>query len=260
MWLWLAYFGFLELTSLGHTSEIFPCILVSNETQAENDSSYQTCTAMHEAIFRFIRFVWNHATHDNIIAFGTVAIAAFTYTLFRATTKLWNASERQYKLARDEFASIHRPKIRVKHVRLVQDIWQGAPIVINLTCVNTGTAKAKLHQIGVRYDIVRQGAMLPVNPDINAIIQAGGAALECGLNYTWYNIDIGRVVTAPENVEIQNKRSQLFCIGYISYFDAADRMRITGFCRLLDFPSNTTIRADNARFTIYEDPDYEYED
>jgi hypothetical protein len=149
---------------------------------------------------------------------------------------------------------------------LAQDIWQGNPIVINLTCVNTGTGRARLNQIGIRYEIVRNGALLPVNPAINPVLQAGGAVWDIGARNTNFENIIGRVITALENTEIQNKTSQLFCIaqlfciGYVSYWDDAGRMRITGFCRVLEFPQNTTARADNARFSIYKDSDYEYED
>src|SRR5260221_14213213 len=52
-------------------------------------------------------------------AVATIAIAAFTWTLKQSTDKLWETSKRQIKLARDEFLSTHRPKIRVKHVWLM---------------------------------------------------------------------------------------------------------------------------------------------
>ena len=202
-----------------------------------------------------------HQTAEDAIATYTLWLMAFTGILAFATAGLGTLNFFQLRLARSEFLSANRPKIRVKHVWLARDIWQGTPIVINLTCVNTGTGEARLNQIGIRYEIVRSGALLPVNPAINAAIYAGGAAWDKGArNVNFENVDIGRIVTAPENTEIQNKRSQLFCIGYVSYWDAADRMRITGFCRVLEFPHNTTARADNARFSIYKDPDYEYED
>ncbi len=55
---------------------------------------------MHEAVFRLIRAVWDNASHDNILAAGTIMIAIFTLTLWRSTHKLWKAGERQYSLTR----------------------------------------------------------------------------------------------------------------------------------------------------------------
>jgi hypothetical protein len=93
--IWVAFFATLEMLSWGQTSKTAPCILVSNEAQGENRFTGQACATMHEGVFRLLKLVWEHADHDNIVAFGTLAIAAFTFILYRATAKLWEASERQ---------------------------------------------------------------------------------------------------------------------------------------------------------------------
>ncbi len=97
---WLIYFSVMELLSLG-PSQAPSCVLISEEARAENYSGNYACASMHEAIFRFFRYVWDHASHDNIIAFGTVMIALFTFVLYRSTEKLWIAGEKQIKVARD---------------------------------------------------------------------------------------------------------------------------------------------------------------
>jgi hypothetical protein len=103
--------------------------------------------------------------------------------------------------------------------------------------------------------------MLPANPAINAALTATkGVFLQSGFNFTFPNVNVGRVLTDQESADIQQGRSKLFCVGFVSYFDTADRMRITGFCRALKFPRKTTARADNSRFRKFPDPDYEYED
>jgi hypothetical protein len=198
---------------------------------------------------------------DILLALFTGMLVVVTAVLIAVGISQSSQLKRAVDASKDEFSSTHRPKIRVKHVWLAADVWHGEPIIINLVCVNTGTVDARLHEIGVRYEIVRDGAMLPVNPDIPAALRVGGQfRLRSGLNHRFPNINVGRILTQAENVEIQNKGSRLFCIGYISYLDADNRMRITGFCRVLEFPHNATARADNARFTIHKDPDYEYKD
>ena len=96
---WLIYFSIAELLSL-LPSKASSCILISEEANAENYTGNYACAPMHEAIFRFIRYVWDHSGHDNIIAFGTLLIALFTFVLYRSTEKLWLAGEKQIEVAR----------------------------------------------------------------------------------------------------------------------------------------------------------------
>src|SRR5229473_2522287 len=106
---WLVYFSLAELLSL-LPSQPSSCILISEEASAENYSGDYACASMHEAIFRFIRYILDHADHDNIIAFGTMMIAVFTYVLYRSTEKLWIANENQLAHARSEaeVTDLHR--------------------------------------------------------------------------------------------------------------------------------------------------------
>jgi hypothetical protein len=174
----------------------------------------------------------------------------------RETAKAANESA---ILAREEFLSTHRPKIRVKHFWLAGDIWQDEPLIVNLTCVNTGTVDALLHEIGIKYFIVRSDRVIPTEPDIPAIHRFFGQRLSSGLNYNIPNMTVGQKFTPDQNSVIQNKTSNLYCVGYISYLDSSTRMRITGFCRKLEFGPNISIIG-NSRFSVVEDPDYEYED
>jgi hypothetical protein len=95
---WLIYFSFAELLSL-LPAQASSCILKSEEAQAENYSGDYACASMHEAIFRFAKFIWGEPGHDNVVAFGTVLIAVFTFVLYRSTEKLWLAGERQIDVA-----------------------------------------------------------------------------------------------------------------------------------------------------------------
>jgi hypothetical protein len=197
-------------------------------------------------------YTWWLAVLTGLLAIATIGMGG-------ATIGLYVSGDRQLKLARDEFNSTHRPKIRIKHLFITNDIWQGEPIIVNLWCINTGTGDAILNEIGIRYHVVRNDRALPIEPRILGR-PLGGIQLQTGLNFEIPNINIGRILTAEENADIQQGRSRLYCVGYVSYLDAAGRMRITGFCRVLNFPPNTTARIDNTRFRRFRDPDYEYED
>jgi len=187
-----------------------------------------------------------------VLAFATVALGV-------ATLGLYFAGERQLRLAREEFLSTHRPKIRIKHLLIRNDIWQGEPIIVDLWVINAGTADATLNTFGIRCHVVKNDRALPIKPYIESF-PLGGRPAPIGLNLEFPNIDIGRRLTPEENVEIQQGRSRLYCVGFVSYLDRADRRRITGFCRVLTFPPNTTARIDNTRFRRFDDPDYDYED
>ena len=116
---WLIYFSFAELSSL-LPSKASSCVLISEEANTENYSGNYACASMHEAIFRLIRYVWDSASHDNVIAFGTILIALFTFVLYRSTTKLWLAGEKQIEIAtkaanfaEDALITSERPWIKV---------------------------------------------------------------------------------------------------------------------------------------------------
>ena len=95
---WGLYLAAAELSSC-LPSYSFSCILISDENSAKDYSGNQSCATVHEAVFRFVRFIWVNANHDNINAFAAVAIAVFTFTLWRSTLKLWEAGEKQIIVA-----------------------------------------------------------------------------------------------------------------------------------------------------------------
>jgi hypothetical protein len=76
------YVAFAEILSW-ETSNWPACIVVSQYQSANNQPGYQTCATLHEGIMRFLAFIWAHTTHDNIIAFATVMVAIFTWTIWR---------------------------------------------------------------------------------------------------------------------------------------------------------------------------------
>lgn len=96
--IWGIYLAAAELGS-NFPSYSFSCILVSDEDHAKDYSGNQPCATMHEAVLRFLRFIWVNANHDNINAFAAVAVAVFTFTLWRSTLKLWETGEKQIAVA-----------------------------------------------------------------------------------------------------------------------------------------------------------------
>ena len=132
---------------------------------------------------------------------------------------------------------------------------------MNLTCVNAGTAEAIPGEIGLRFHVVRTDRRLPIDPRIQAVLSGVRQWLPVGRNWETNGINIGFDLTAEQNVDIQQGRARLYAVGFVSYLDKAERMRITGFCRVLRLPSIQVPRTiQNCRFRRFPDPDYEYED
>lgn len=122
---WGLYLAAAELASC-LPSYSFSCILVSDENNAKGYSGNQSCAAVQEAIFRFLRFIWVNANHDNINAFAAIAVAVFTFTLWRSTVKLWETGEKQIAVAesanslnREISVASRRAWISIEDVKLI---------------------------------------------------------------------------------------------------------------------------------------------
>lgn len=198
-----------------------------------------------------------------ITALATIAIGYFTYTLYTTSIEQAKLTRESIDVATNEFVSSHRPRIRLKHLWLTEDIWGKEQITVSLGIVNNGTGEATLNTMGIRFVIVRAGRPIPFDPDIPDIpgVNVAGVRMPVGVWWTYPNIRNGTQLTDAEVADIQNGVCELYCLGFVSYYDDARNMRITGFCRILTlppFPVPHTIQ--NCRFRKFDDPDYEYED
>lgn len=101
----------------------------------------------------FGRFLYE--TRDALTAIATVFIALFTYTLYRATTQQARITTDALELARNEFVSSWRPKLRVSNIVVSKhhgdNIFEelpiftaGKPLKGELYIVNVGGTPAKL--------------------------------------------------------------------------------------------------------------------
>jgi hypothetical protein len=198
---------------------------------------------------------------DAATAVATILIAIFTFTLWRSTDKLWEAGTEQFNLARDEFNSVHRPKIRLKHLWLAKDIWEGEQIKATADFVNSGTGTAFVREIGIATHIVKNGRTLPPNPAFAEVgkFPLNRYELRSGITLSVGELNDWKVLTAAQSVEIFEEKARFFFVGYIEYEDSRGAVRKTAFCRVLRFP-NKTHSPSGGRFVKEDDPDYEYED
>jgi hypothetical protein len=226
------------------------------QTNQENCATYNLAPFVIIQIFKAL-----DAASVAITALATVAIGWFTFTLWRATTGTLKVALDSVQLAREEFLSTQRPKIKLKHFWLANDnIWNEKPVIVNFWVVNTGTSNAIGHLIGLRHFVIHKNESLPIDPTIPTLTPIGGRPLIPGLNWQYHNIDTKIIITRAQADDIRQSKRDLYFIGYISYFDGAGRMRITGFCRKLQVPERDWSDISKCRFYVEMDPDYEYED
>jgi hypothetical protein len=163
------------------------------------------------------------------------------------------AALRTANLAREEFLTTHRPKIRVRRVAL-EEAPLTAEISIRYEIVNIGTRPA--HIFGGITQIVfwqnPQDRPLPpfADPLDTHLYNVRGAMIEPGARHS-------EIVAASDEVgaNFQFARSlpnssNLYFIGFIKYRDDLDTIRETSFCR----------RLEQTGFSKVDHPDYEYED
>jgi hypothetical protein len=128
-----------------------------------------------------IGFSENPISLDDAGIDKNLANRALTYTLWKATTGTLNVAQQSIELARQEFLSTHRPKIRVKHVFLmnVSIINFEEPLIIRIGYVNYGSTPATIVSHGASIIVVRKGNELPPDWQIPNIVS--GAVVRRGI-------------------------------------------------------------------------------
>jgi hypothetical protein len=218
-------------------------------TQRQKDECYEAAKKTGQKSDECTSF-WERATHDPI-AFFTLILAVSTIGLWGATALLYRAGERQFRLAREEFLSTHRPKIRIKAVFVMnQFVNYEEQIVIRVVCVNAGATDATLVSYGIIPMVIPNGTPLP--PDLKIPNIPVQSAIPSGIAISLQ--DYFYAITENEEVRMRREEANLYCLGYLHYLDGLGLSRLTSFCRRL------VIEGSRGRFVATNDSDYEYAD
>jgi hypothetical protein len=196
------------------------------------------------------------ALTDMWIIRWTGSVAFFTLVL--AGVGAWQGIQlkRSVDLARNEFVSTHRPKIRIKHVWLISnDIWHDTPIVVRVVCVNHGITEAVISDYGIQYFVVKEGQSLPPDSKIQKI-SVSGFKLPSGVSLPLPDFSSGTTITSDQYFDIRSYKAKLYCMGVIHYLDGLHHLRTTAFCRFLTIEPGQKI----GRFSVPQDSEYEYAD
>lgn len=191
----------------------------------------------------------------NIIAGLTALILLIQTVYFRSQANRLKESIGEMK---KEFLASHRPRFIVRNVTMKPQshpslpVEPGKPLQIEWVVVNVGATPAAIIEGNATRLIGGKSfeARTPYSPERNHM---KGISLTPGEAYTFVltadEIDfqnVGKMSTIRDGEQI------IYFFGFLVYIDNIGIKRRTAFCRKYDY------RAE--RFTIVEDPDYEYKD
>lgn len=218
----------------------------SFQTCIQQDQPYQAAQAFQKGPTYFARVVAFGAEcvgtaleqgEHAIVPLATIAIAIFTYTLWRSTYGLWVITrEAAEALPLIERAYVYA-KVGLDDIGFVQNqkgLWETK---FRVLFVNRGKTPAALVQLRA-YTIVRDTAP-------TQLIEFAGSDTTLPEGYViatdkaWED-DVDCVLTAEDYGQIGLGNKFVYCCGLISYRDVLGKDRETGFCWHLQFHKNRT--------------------
>jgi hypothetical protein len=198
----------------------------------------------------------------------TVGLLLVGYCQVRVYDRQRQIMDMQNEISARNYIATHRPKIRVKHMWLANDIWSGENIAPRLVITNNGTAPARINRVSFGMTIVSSKRGLQFPPDDEPQNNAPSVPI-IGAGVTWEidAQDLSRPIAAlssEDHVRIRARSHILFCFGQIEYKPAWGNpedvgWHTTGYCRRLFLRPNASAD-ERGRFRVHYDPDYEYQD
>jgi hypothetical protein len=197
-----------------------------------NNATHQKDCAPYE-FAPFICIKVFNALNDygpSITALATVAIALFTYTLWKSTTEQARVTNEALSLARDEFIATHRPKIIVRRFQITdKDLPEGKAPKILFIAQNIGDSAATITRVKsatVTYridELIPTDLSFPFHEEFNVTLKSGEREL--------FPVNGAYPLRGVEPMAIRAEKIVLYCMGTIEYFDTGGTQRETGFCR-----------------------------
>ena len=189
-----------------------------------------------------------HSIEGILTALGTIAIAIFTWTLWRSTHRLWEANLDQINLAREEFVSTHRPKLRVRQFALERPV-AGSPLLVRFAIINIGETTA--HWRNTAAEVALWNGRFWEAPGISQVAQPSNNPPVRSGERIQATIHSRFDVTAEQISAIENGSLTVCAVGEFAYADDLGTTRRTGFRR------NYDVRTDVFAATANSEQEYE---
>jgi len=185
-----------------------------------------------------------------ITAIATVFIAAFTITLWRATSAQGRLTLKAIELGNKEFIATHRPKIVARNFGILGDeeIPGGKQIQFFFVAHNIGETRASVIEVRSGTLILKKDEKIPSNVSFpfrekfNFRLESGEREIFSGNG--------GGTPNSTESMGIFAGELVLLCLGVIVYTDDNGTQRETGFCR--------RFRSRENDWDVIHNSDYEY--
>ena len=143
---------------------------------------------------------------------------------------------------------------------MVKEVLDDEIFTVKIEFTNFGNSFATLHTIGVTAVLVPNGDYIPSGIEYGFGKTGSIKTLQDGQTIIVGPIETSKKISHTEAVSIRNKEKRLICIGHIEYKNEVGRFMRTNFCRELLLPPERAVGRDVHRFSIVDDPEYEYQD
>jgi hypothetical protein len=170
------------------------------------------------------------AIFTGLLFVATVILAAVSVFQIKFLINADRKAAEQIKLAREEFAATHRPRVILRGFDIRnRDIPDGEPVRYVFVAHNVGDADARLVETRTATIILKDAERIPGNlsfPDLEPLsytLAAGEHVLIPGNG--------GTAPEPGESMGVYANKLALICLGTLTYLDANNVRREAGFCR-----------------------------
>jgi hypothetical protein len=226
-WAWTAPFWFVAVLVGGLWGSFSIPSAYKQECYENKQTHQKDCARYHISLIALREVKESLSEWEPVfVGLGTLAIAAFTYTLWRSHDKLWKATRETIELTRQAFFATHRPKLIVRQLQ-VDPVLPGHTIKVRCSLINVGSTEATVTFITFQV-VLWNGthweppgidpAVTPVNPRTIRSGQRISVLAESRFH-----------VTNTQIAQIQQGPLVICAVGEITYTDALGVERRTGF-------------------------------
>jgi hypothetical protein len=245
------------LLIIDRVSRLFaPCAVYYPSGNYDAGGAYQNHCALYRGVISAGAALVADLDTGTWTAIATLAIAIFTYTLYRETNRQARLTRESIDLARAEFVTTFRPKMAIRSMS-VSAIEPQKPISIELYIANVGGSTANIRRRNVTILMHRQSNPLPPRPAYDPEMTVPERIqLVVGGSIKITATTAARSLPSEATVQaIGRGQILLYVIGYVIFVDDNDGPGECAFCRVYNRVTNRFGRPDGPI-----DADYEYED
>jgi len=194
-------------------------------------SGTKECDSHHIALVLFWQFIkWANDFGPAITALATVAVAGFTWTLYRATSQQGRLTGQAIDLTRAEFNVTHRPKIILRAFVIGdRDLQSDRPVGFIFTAHNIGDSPGRVIEVRSATLVLKDKEKIPDDLSF-PFSEKFSVSLKSGQREI-FPANGGSAVSREESMQIFAGSHVLLCLGSVIYLDAEGTRRETGFCR-----------------------------